>query len=103
MSYYEDPLAEARAILDEPCLYSHRLRDCPDEKHWTIRQLKSRYIARAYIACIACREPVEISQKKGVPEELYCTWFQCPACKDGFIRGGTKFCPNCARPIRWAR
>ncbi len=46
----EDALRSAETILNEPCLHSHSERGCGNAKHWTIGQLDSRRVARAFIA-----------------------------------------------------
>lgn len=45
---------------------------------------------------------VQIGRKESLGyDETYCEWFSCPFCKEGDIRRGDNFCPNCGVRIDW--
>ena len=49
-----------------------------------------------------CNMEVIITDKenKGF-EEVFCCWFKCPNCGDGYIKECSNFCPNCGCEIKW--
>ena len=42
-----------------------------------------------------------VHSQLGDCDEIYCDWFNCPACGDGYIMHESNYCPGCGRKIEW--